>query len=136
MPGVKVNEYYTVQCETRTIADRVRKGIRLFTSTRRHDNLTLVRLSEALIEWKHLPVLQAVDRFAFSVNARAGYVPERSPTGVAIALYVSREEWPHAPWKLLPENGAPMRELKEPVELYQTEEMAILAARRKWVCNR
>jgi hypothetical protein len=63
-----------------------------------------------------------------------GYVADRSPTGVARSLPVSRESLA-APWAYLPDEGGARRTVYGPLPLYATSEEATLAARFRWRCN-
>lgn len=63
-----------------------------------------------------------------------GYLADRSPTGRATALLVTREG-PGKPWTYLPDDGGLRRTIHGPYSLYGSPADAILAARHEWKCT-
>jgi hypothetical protein len=62
-----------------------------------------------------------------------GYVANRSPTGDASALLVSRAD--DGRWMFQPDEGGPLRELVGRHRLYAKRDEAVLIARFLWRCN-
>lgn len=64
----------------------------------------------------------------------SGFLADRSPTGRAVALFVTRDG-PGKPWTYLPDEGGPRRTVHGPEPLYATPEDAVQAARLRWSCT-